>query len=104
MQALDLEVDTLVHQIAVGLAIVHWQSGLDGRDIEFVLGASAERPVLPPTFFDVDLSSKPFNVVDINFKRRPVHVWILDIDKTRRFKLEDDESTNESSFSGRAWE
>jgi hypothetical protein len=93
MRQLDLDIDRLVQEIAIGLAIVHWQACLDGRDIEFVLGAPAETPLPPSRPENIDSSFEPASDSDIAFeKERASQMWILDFDKTRRFSLEDPES------------
>lgn len=89
MTQLGLDTRRLVKEMAIGLSVVHWQACLDGRDIEFVLGTSDERPAFPPTIFDVEDVSKPFDISDIGSKQRSTRMWVLDFDKTRRFSMED---------------
>lgn len=62
------EISRIVKEASIGLSLVHWQACLDGQDVEFVLGTSAERPTFPPAFFDIDEPSEPYGVVDIDFK------------------------------------
>lgn len=89
MTQLGLDTRRLVKEMAIGLSVMHWQACLDGRDIEFVLGTSDKRPALPPTIFDVEDVSKPFDISDIDSKQRLTRMWVLDFDKTRRFSMED---------------
>ena len=89
MTQFGLNTKRLVKEMAIGLSVVHWQACLDGRDIEFVLGISDERPAFPPTIFDVENVSKPFDISDIDSKQRSTRMWVLDFDKTRSFSMED---------------
>ena len=41
MEDLEIEVLQLAKEMAIGLAIMHWQAHVDGMDVEFVLGRSA---------------------------------------------------------------
>lgn len=92
MTQLGLDTRHLVKELSVGLSVVHWQAFLDGRDVEFVLGASTERPALPPTIEDPEDISKPFDISDHNLKQkqRSMRMWMLDFDKTRNFSLKEE--------------
>ena len=81
MEEIDLDIFAMANEMAVGLAIMHWQAKVDAMDVEFVLGSSAtwdndHQPVL----FD-DTSAIPHTINAINFKRRTVHLWMFDFDK-----------------------
>ena len=39
MEYLEVEVSELVNEMAIGLAILHWQAQVNGMDVEFVLGS-----------------------------------------------------------------
>jgi hypothetical protein len=39
MDELDLDAKEYAEAIAEGLAILHWGAGVDGREVEFVLGS-----------------------------------------------------------------
>ena len=41
MEYLEVEVSELANEMAIDLAILHWQAQVDGMDVEFVLGSSA---------------------------------------------------------------
>ena len=90
IQDLGLEIHELAAEMAVGLAIVHWQAQVDGMDMEFVLGSSAtgsiERP-RPHT----DVSVEPYNVKTVDIRRRAVHLWMLDFDKANLISLTEED-------------
>ena len=80
MEQLDLEVSELAKEMAIGLAIMHWQAQVDGMDVEYVLGSSATRDSEPQRGYD-DVLAPPHTVKAISFKRKAVHLWMLDFDK-----------------------
>ena len=84
MQDLDVESSKLANEMALGLAIMHWQAQIDGMDVEFVLGSSATWDIERPDGYDV--SAPPHKVVT-KFKRRAVHLWMLDFDKATEIEL-----------------
>ena len=81
MEEIGLDILTMAKEIAVGLAIMHWQAKVDAMDVEFVLGSSVTWDDHQPVLFH-DLSAAPHTVEAINFKRRTVHLWMLDFDKS----------------------
>lgn len=86
MEDLDLEVSELANEMAIGLAMLHWQAQVDGMDVEFVLGSSATRGRENITAYD-DISAPPHTVELINFKRRALHLWMFDFDKATTIEL-----------------
>jgi len=80
MEDIELEVSVLADEMAIGLAILHWQAQVDGMDVEFVLGSSATWDSERPEGYD-DTSASPHTVETINFKRRALHLWMFDFDK-----------------------
>ncbi|KAL8903887.1 MAG: hypothetical protein Q9207_003629 [Kuettlingeria erythrocarpa] len=86
IEDLELETEDLATEMALGLAILHWRARVDAMDTEFVLGSSAT--------FDQEVqrgyakpSAKPHNVESINFKRRELHLWMLDFDKATKIEF-----------------
>ncbi|KAI4163778.1 MAG: hypothetical protein LQ342_002551 [Letrouitia transgressa] len=75
MEDLDLEISDLAAEVAIGLAIMHWQAQVDAMDTEFVLGSS-------PTW-----NNERQDINPINFKCREVHLWMLDFDKSTAIDL-----------------
>ncbi|MCJ1226718.1 hypothetical protein MMC12_003371 [Toensbergia leucococca] len=88
MEDLDLEVLELANDMAIGLAILHWQARVDGMDVEFVLGSSATWDRTLPTGYE-DESAPPHKQGLINFKRGGVHLWMFDFDKANRIEFTD---------------
>jgi hypothetical protein len=93
----DLKLDkfALASEIAIALAVIHWQAQVDGMDIEFVLGSAAaatpfERRRKPYTgnTLSEDLPP-PTEVVHrpIYFTERTTHCWVLDFDKANHIEL-----------------
>ena len=84
----DIEIDSseLAIEMALGLAIIHWQAQMDGMDMEFVLGSSTTLAEEQPKGYD-DVSAPPHKVETVKFKRRAVHFWMLDFDKATAIEL-----------------
>lgn len=85
IEELGLEKSALAVEMAVGLAIIHWQAQVDGMDTEFVLGSAAGKPPEEPKGYTRD--TPPREVYATNFKRRPIHMWMLDFDKATPIKF-----------------
>lgn len=83
----ELGIDTtmLGKEMAIALAIIHWQTQIDGMDAEFVLGSVAtrqpDRQKAYTTDHDSDVVLTPSNIDWVDFKRRTIHMWVLDFDK-----------------------
>ena len=86
MEDLDLEISELAMEMAIGLATLHWEACVDGMDTEFVIGSSATWDLERPRGYD-DEKSPPHRVKTINFKRRALHLWMLDFDKATGIEL-----------------
>ena len=80
MAELNLEILQLTSEMAIGLATLHWQACVDGMDTEFVIGSSATWDTERPKAYD-DIKSPPHKVEANNYKRRTLHLWMLDFDK-----------------------
>lgn len=90
MEDLGLEIAELAKEMAVGLAIVHWQAQVDGMDMEFVLGRSATRSIEQPRAYE-DVTVEPHRVETANIRRRTVHLWMLDFDKANIISLTEED-------------
>ena len=97
MEDLELEVSELANEMAIGLAILHWQAQVDGMDVEFVFGSSATWDTEHLIGYD-DISAPPHmvettphTVETINFKRRALHLWMFDFDKATETELTKDD-------------
>lgn len=84
LEDIGLDIKQYAIEMALGLAAVHWGACLDGMDMEFVIGSTSptlEQSPIPviPNFQNI----KPFSIPagNINLRRRPTHLWVLDFDK-----------------------
>lgn len=89
----DLEMDktALAAEMAIALAVIHWEAKVDAMDVEFVLGSAAatlseqwRRP------YTADMSSDvhpPSEIHSLCFNQRKTHFWVLDFDKATPIKL-----------------
>ena len=89
MEELGLEVSELANEMAIGLAIMHWQAQVDGMDVEFVLGSSSATWNGEEQKAYNDILAPPHLVEVISFKRRAVHIWMLDFDKATTIELKE---------------
>ncbi len=86
MEDIGVNVSVLANEMAIGLAILHWQAQVDGMDVEFVLGSSATWDNERPRGYD-DTSTSPHKVQTINFNRRAIHLWMFDFDKATEIEF-----------------
>ncbi|KAJ5207515.1 Protein of unknown function DUF3669 zinc finger protein [Penicillium cf. griseofulvum] len=86
IEELQLEAIRYSEEMAIGLAIIHWKAFLDGMDMEFVLGSAATNGELPTVIKNFK-SVEPFSIPVGDFKRRQVHLWMLDFDKADKLNL-----------------
>jgi len=81
----------LAAEIAIALAVIHWQAQIDAMDCEFVLGSSIATPPDHRKPFTLDSNTnqlpKPRNLTLRTFNRREIHLWALDFDKASPIKL-----------------
>lgn len=87
MRSLQLDVDMYAKTMAHALAVLHWEVGVDGDGVEFVLGASPQTsPTLPESFFRAKSTNKDnlakCYVSDLD--RRTVSMWLLDFDLCKK--------------------
>lgn len=86
MEELKVDISQLATEMAIGLATLHWEACVDGMDTEFVIGSSVTWDTERQRGYD-DEESPPHNVKIINFKRRALHLWMLDFDKATKIEL-----------------
>ncbi|KAJ5945299.1 hypothetical protein N7516_005467 [Penicillium verrucosum] len=91
IEELELEAIQLSEEMAIGLATIHWKACLDGMDMEFVLGSATTNGELP-TVVENFKTVAPFDIPAGDFKRRQVHLWMLDFDKADQLCLHVKES------------
>lgn len=80
MEDLDMDTSDLAKEMALGLAIIHWQAQVDGMDVEFVLGSSNTR--------DDSSTLTPATTGEaLNFQSRATHLFMFDFDKATDIEL-----------------
>ena len=91
IEDLDLDASTLGTQIAIALAIIHWQAKVDGMDSEFVLGSSiATLPERQRAYAGEEDSTglpAPREIHRLDINQRSMHLWVLDFDKASPIEL-----------------
>lgn len=93
VEYLKLDKFKFAAEMAIALAVIHWQAQIDAMDIEFVLGSAAASPYerRRKPFIGNTLSKDfpPPNEVHlpIYFTERATHLWVLDFDKANHFEL-----------------
>ncbi|MCJ1403054.1 hypothetical protein MMC11_006277 [Xylographa trunciseda] len=88
IEDLGLDKFALAIEMAVALAVIHWPAQVDAMDVEFVLG-SASQPgsdrrrayAKAPGPSDFSSPHEVSHLHRLNFKTRPIHMWVLDFDK-----------------------
>lgn len=93
----DLQMDkfVLATEIAIALAVIHWQAQIDGMDIEFVLGSAAATSFDKRRKFFTGRSTLPTNDLPpptevqgpVSITQRKTHCWVLDFDKANHFEF-----------------
>nr|OQO19618.1 hypothetical protein B0A51_14517 [Rachicladosporium sp. CCFEE 5018] len=87
MENIGLKTSLFAAIIARALAILHWGVGVDGNDVEFVLGSA---PQVKPFITATDLRQRPvddeiYATQDIDFTKRSCGVWLLDFNQCTHF-------------------
>lgn len=85
-EELELNIKQLTAEMAIGLAIIHWEAKVDAQDAEWVLGRAATEDMVQTSWDDfrhkAPTSIKPDNT------KRSVSLWILDFDKSDAIDFE----------------
>lgn len=85
--AIGVDGSVLAKEMAMGLAILHWQAEVDGMDIEFVLGGHDLcdiKPHFEPNHKEFRPRDRPTERL---LSRREIYLWMLDFDKASEIKL-----------------
>lgn len=77
MEDIGLDLIGLASEMAIGLAIIHWQAQVDAMDSEFVLGSCATWDKI----YGVLEKNEGTSLELIDFQQREIHLWMLDFDK-----------------------
>ncbi|KIW14921.1 hypothetical protein PV08_07706 [Exophiala spinifera] len=86
-QELKLDIDKLAEEMALGLAVLHWEAQIDTQDVEFVIGTSTTT-VLSSYQPDHRRLPPPVSTFD-DFGKREIQMWMLDFDKATQVALSD---------------
>lgn len=88
LELLDMCKEPLARSIAQGLALMHWGSECDARDVEFVFGFGT---MMTPTLeeleemihnLDLKIESRKFSLM-----WRTIKVWLLDFNQCRKIEM-----------------
>ncbi|MCJ1473701.1 hypothetical protein MMC13_002352 [Lambiella insularis] len=95
IEELDLDTAALATEMAIALAVIHWQAQVDAMDSEFVLGSAATTLPERRRAFTTANSSENLppeeHVYCLDFTRRSTHLWVLDFDKANTIELTDND-------------
>lgn len=77
--------------MALALAIMHWEVGIDARDVEFVIGASPTRKTLvrPVHVKGKTMEEARATLTALNFTKPTNHLWLLDFNECREFSVDE---------------
>lgn len=96
MEVLGLDTSYYAEIMADALAILHWRAGIDGNDVEFILGSSpmSTNPLLAAEMAATDKDG-PFGLpgFEFDFKKRSVHMWLIDFNMCHRIDIDDKDRT-----------
>ncbi|KAF2456026.1 zinc finger protein-domain-containing protein, partial [Lineolata rhizophorae] len=96
LHALKCDVDGMTKLLGATLAIIHWEAGLDSRDIEVVVGSK-------PTYTEIvvieELSKLPTSTSTRragihypNFLNREISLWVIDFNLCRPINRNEEET------------
>lgn len=85
MELLNLDTTMYAKNMAFALAVMHWEAGIDGNDVEFVLGPKPfQRQIPQPQDFEgVDKDHVQHRKYDLDFRKRTNHLWLLDFNECK---------------------
>ncbi|KPM45573.1 hypothetical protein AK830_g969 [Neonectria ditissima] len=97
IQELQLEVSELETAMGHALAVVHWHTKIDAKDVEFVLGSSPVEEQKIRTDVDINTiqSKNPTSTFEqvthsaINFGKRITSLWMLDFDDCENISMDE---------------
>ncbi|KAI9670340.1 MAG: hypothetical protein M1831_006554 [Alyxoria varia] len=78
--------------MAQGLAVIHWRAGIDGRDIEWVLGGapSSLKPYCQPWVVDEEEGSEPQDTeMAVQARVGGVCLWVLDFNQCKGIGMDE---------------
>ncbi|KAF2089346.1 hypothetical protein K490DRAFT_54961 [Saccharata proteae CBS 121410] len=87
MEELGLSVEMYARGMGAALAVMHWEGGVDGEDVEFVLG-SAPTPLPSTVSSPSALSARPSTTSQPQSQQ--THLFLLDFDKVKEISFDRD--------------
>ncbi|KAL6707176.1 hypothetical protein ACN47E_004723 [Coniothyrium glycines] len=86
MERLGLDTAAYAKTMAQALALLHWQAGIDGNDVEFVLGSSPTvAGKLSREAIHSSNKSTLARTVQMDFQHRTISMWLVDFNQCRKF-------------------
>ncbi|KAL7936605.1 zinc finger domain-containing protein [Trichoderma chlorosporum] len=94
-QMIDIKLDipAMASRIGSAMAILHWSAGTDARDVEFVLGSSANKvsaKITPQAIakFPQVTYTGPESRITEDFFARTTELWVLDFNQVRPITMD----------------
>lgn len=76
---IGLDIYSYAEEMAIGLAILHWEAQIDAQDTEFVIGTSTTK-IFGAKYPDHTSTPQPETTVNV-FTSQETQLWMLDYDK-----------------------
>ncbi|PTB68370.1 hypothetical protein BBK36DRAFT_1167615 [Trichoderma citrinoviride] len=95
MVDLQLDVEAMASSMGVAMAIMHWAAWTDARDVEFVLGSSAEETSARRSTKEVARLQNPVYTgpashnKDDFFRQRTTEMWLLDFNQVQSITMDE---------------
>ncbi|KAK7210351.1 hypothetical protein V2G26_017529 [Clonostachys chloroleuca] len=87
MEDLGLDTASFAQVMAQTLAILHWKAGVDGNDIEFILGSSPESTRLPSRAEIMNADKYSLGTLfRFDLGRRSISLWVIDFNQCSTFE------------------
>ncbi|CAG9991528.1 unnamed protein product [Clonostachys byssicola] len=87
MEDLGLDTGSFAQVMAQTLAILHWKAGVDGNDVEFILGSSPVSTRLPSRAEVMSSDKDSFGThFRFDFGRRSLPLWLIDFNQCSTFE------------------
>ncbi|CAG9941242.1 unnamed protein product [Clonostachys rosea f. rosea IK726] len=87
MEDLGLDTASFAQVLAQTLAILHWKAGVDGNDVEFILGSSPKSTRLPSRAEVMGGDKYSFGTrFRFDFSRRSISLWLIGFNQCSTFE------------------
>ncbi|KAL8725094.1 MAG: hypothetical protein Q9166_007568 [cf. Caloplaca sp. 2 TL-2023] len=87
IEELILDKDMLVDEMAIGLAVIHWQAQIDARGAKFVLGGAQTTSFERRRAYIPARAEEPHDIEVPEFTMRSIHIWVLDFGESNPIEL-----------------